>query len=155
MSHQQNASLGKRLLAITYDLLIIFFLTFIITLLVQQTIIQLQLVPLEQVQINPEGDSVPIIPASSPVTHFLRSLGIFVSFFYLVHYWKKSGQTPGMRVWKVKAVDSINNTALGWQQASLRYIFAAFGLGLLWIPFNKERLALQDILSKTRLIKVP
>jgi uncharacterized RDD family membrane protein YckC len=147
------ASLGKRLLAIVYDLLIIIFLTFIVTLVIQQIIIHAELVPLEQVQINAAGDKVAVIPADSLVTAFLKSLGIIISFLYLVYYWSKRGQTPGMRVWRVKAIAS-NGTNPDGLQASLRYIFALFGLGLVWILFNQKRLALQDIMSKTRLIRV-
>ena len=147
------ASLGKRLLAIFYDVLIILFFTFIVTLVIQQIIIFFELVPLEQIQINMAGDKVAVIPGDSLVTAFLKTLGIIISFFYLVYYWTKRGQTPGMRVWKVKAItsDGKNPDTL---QAILRYIFAFFGLGLVWMLFNKDHLALQDISSKTRLIRV-
>ena len=124
--------------------------------MIQQIFIQFELIPLEQVQINPKGDTVAVIPANSPLTGFLRNLWLLVSFLYLARYWTKSGQTLGMHVWKVKTISAINDNAtnLNWQQAALRYIFSAFGLGLLWIPFNKEHLALQDILSKTKLVRV-
>jgi len=148
-----SASLGKRLLAIIYDVLIIFFITFIITLVIQQILINFQLVPLEHVQINAQGDKVAVIPGDSLVTLFLKSLGFIVSFFYLLYYWTKRGQTPGMRVWKVKVINS-NGTTPDSIQATLRFIFAVFGLGLVWIPFNKDHLALQDAMSKTRLIRI-
>ena len=148
-----SASLGKRLLAIIYDVLIIFFITFIITLVIQQILINFQLVPLEHVQINAQGDKVAVIPGDSLVTLFLKSLGFIVSFFYLLYYWTKRGQTPGMRVWKVKVINS-NGTIPDSVQAALRFIFAVFGLGLVWIPFNKNHLALQDAMSKTRLIRI-
>ncbi len=147
------ASLGKRLLAIIYDVLIMFFITFIITLLIQQILVNFQLVPLEQVQINAQGDKVAVIPGDSLVTVFLKSLGLIVSFIYLLYYWTKRGQTPGMRVWKIKAIN-LQGTHPRLLQASLRYVFALFGLGIIWIFFNKKHLALQDVISKTRLIRI-
>lgn len=154
MTHSQPipAGFGKRLLAITYDVLIIFFITFVLTLILQQLIIQLELIDLDLVQINKEGDKIPMIPLESPLTLFFRVLWLIVSIAYLIYYWTKRGQTPGMRVWKIKVVRQ-DGSLPGFTDATLRYAFALFGLGLLWVVFNKNHLALQDVMSKTRLIK--
>ncbi len=158
MSEYQSAGLGKRLLAIFYDILIVFFLTVIITLVVQQLIIQLELVNLEEIQITKEGEMVNVIPADSPTAAILKSLWFFISLYYFGHYWNKRGQTPGMKAWKIKAIS--NNTLnsndaspLTWSQSIKRYVFAFFGLGLIWLLFDKNNLALQDKMSNTILIK--
>jgi uncharacterized RDD family membrane protein YckC len=161
----QVAGLGRRILAIFYDVLIIIFLTVIITLVVQQLIVQFELVNLEQVQITKEGEKVNVIPAGSPVTPLLKSLWFFISLYFFGKYWTKRGQTPGMKVWKIKAVsnDVLNNKTLNniddvspitWSQSIKRYVFAFFGLGLIWILFDKDNLSLQDKVSNTTLIKI-
>ena len=149
----EKATLGKRILAIIYDLLIIFFITLIVTLIVQQLIIQLGLITLEEVQITKEGEKVSVIPANSLVTPFLKSLWLLVSFFYFGHYWTKRGHTLGMKAWKITAV-SDNNSPLTWAQATKRYVFSLFGLGLFWIFFDKNKRALQDKMSNSTLKKL-
>lgn len=146
------ARLGSRLLAILYDSLIVFFLIFIITLILQQVIIQFEMVTLEQVQIS-KDTTASTIPGDSFAVTALRSLWFFLPLFYFGHYWTKRGQTPGMKVWKVIAINQ-NGSLMSWTQAVMRYVFALFGLGLLWMIFNKERLPLQDQVSKTYLTKI-
>jgi len=147
-----NATLGKRLLAIFYDVLILFFIVVVTYVLLQQIIINLELVTLKQVQISKE-ETINIIPLDSIVTLILKNLWVLISFFYFGHYWTKRGQTLGMRVWKVKAVTE-EGGLMSWGHALKRYVFALLGLGLLWIVIDKDRLALQDKLSGTRLVKV-
>ena len=149
----QKATFGKRLLAILYDVLIVFFFTFLITLIVQQLIIQLNLIPLEAVPINKEGQTVKMIPADSFITPLLKNLWFVISLFYFGRYWTKTGQTLGMKVWKIKVVTT-SGEAINWQQALYRLLFSLLGLGLIWMIFNKNRLALQDVVSQTQLIKV-
>lgn len=148
----ENASLGKRLLAIFYDMLILFFIVLVIYILLQQIIINLELITLEQVQIS-KDETINIIPTDSIVTFILKNLWVVISFFYFGYYWTKSGQTLGMKVWKIKAVTN-KGARITWGQSLKRYVFALLGLGLLWVIIDKERLVLQDKLSGTRLIKV-
>jgi len=153
METAQRATLGKRLLAIIYDALIIFFIIFVLTILIQIIVIQSGLIMLEQVPINADGDMVDVIPLESPVNLLIKSLWTIVSFFYLAYYWIKRGQTPGMKVWKIKLIAN-DGQLISWKQALYRYVFSLFGLGLLWILFDKSRLALQDRLSGSQLINV-
>ena len=99
----ESASLGKRILSIVYDILILFFIIIISTFIIQQIIIQLELITLEQIQISAE-ETITVIPADSFVTLALKNLWVVISFFYFGHYWSKRGQTLGMKVWKIKAV---------------------------------------------------
>ena len=148
MSSQQNqqtqeapktaepASLRSRFLAISYDFLIILFITTVLV-----VVIELALVG---------GDT---IQPDSILNQFLKVFWFIPGFFYLGYYWTKSGQTPSMKVWKIKVVNQQGLT-ISWSQALMRYVFALLGLGLFWIIFNKSRCALQDVLSNTYLIKV-
>jgi len=147
----ENASLGKRLLAIFYDILILFFIVVITYILLQQIIINLELITLEQVRIS-KTETINIIPTDSITTLILKNLWVVISFFYFGHYWTKRGQTLGMKVWKIKTVTN-EGGLMSWGHALKRYVFAFLGLGLVWILIDKERLALQDKLSGTRLIK--
>ena len=148
----ENASLGKRLLAIFYDILILFFIVVITYIFLQQIIINLELITLEQVQIS-KDETINIIPTGSITTLILKNLWVLISFFYFGHYWTKRGQTLGMKVWKIKAVTH-EGGLMSWGHAIKRYVFALLGLGLVWVVIDKDRLALQDKLSRTRLIKV-
>ncbi len=147
-----QATIRTRLLSIIYDSLIVFFIIIISTLIIQQIIISSGLVTLQQIQIS-ETEIINTIPTDSPTNMFLKSLWLIVSFLYFGYFWTKRGQTPGMSVWKIKVVNK-NNELLSWSESLIRYITALFGLGLLLIPFNKQRQALQDITSKTILIKI-
>jgi len=142
----------SRLLAIFYDSLIVFFAIIISTLIIQQVIISSGLVTLQQVQIS-ETETITTIPTGSLTNFFLKSLWLIVSFLYFGYFWTKRGQTPGMRVWKIKVVNK-HNGLISWSESLVRYVTALFGLGLLIIPFNKPRQAVQDIMSKTTLINI-
>ena len=152
MSQLSRASLGKRLLAIFYDVLITFFLSFIITLVVQTLIIELGLVELESVQIS-KAESISAIPIDSAINTFLRSLWLIIPFLYFLYYWTKQGRTLGMKVWKINIISS-NQLPITWLQSSIRFFSALLGLGYVWMIFDKDNIPLQDRISKTRLIKL-
>lgn len=152
MSQLSRASLGKRFLAIFYDVLITFFLSFIITLVVQTLIIELGLVKLESVQIS-KAESISAIPIDSAINTFLRSLWLIIPFLYFIYYWTKHGRTLGMKVWKINIISS-NQLPITWLQSSIRFFSALLGLGYVWMIFDKDNLPLQDHVSKTRLIKI-
>ncbi len=151
----ENASFGKRLLAIIYDVLILFFIIIVITFILQQIIIQLELTTLQQVKISAE-ETITVIPADSITTLLLKNIWVPISFFYFGYYWTKRGQTLGMKAWKIKAVTNESNNEgdlMTWGHALKRYVFALLGVGIFWMIFNKPRLSLQDLMSKTKLIK--
>lgn len=79
-----------------------------------------------------------------------------ISLLYFAWHWVKGGQTLGMRSWHIFVInESMQNP--NWKQATLRF-FSAFlsllllGLGFVWSLFDKNKLALHDRLSKTKLI---
>ncbi len=79
-----------------------------------------------------------------------------ISFVYFGWHWVTGGQTLGMRSWHVFVInESMQNP--NWKQAALRFFSALLsllllGLGFVWSIFDRDKLALHDRLSKTRLI---
>jgi len=75
--------------------------------------------------------------------------------YYLLN-WTRSGQTLGMRAWRLRAVTPAGKP-LALKDAVLRCVFgvlawAPAALGVLWLYFDPEHLALHDRLSKTRVV---
>jgi len=75
---------------------------------------------------------------------------------YYVLNWTRSGQTLGMRAWRLRALtDSGKRLPVG--QAVVRFCWGLaawlpFGLGVLWLYADPEHLALHDRLSRTRVV---
>lgn len=77
-------------------------------------------------------------------------------FTFYAGFWKKSGQTLGMRAWKIRIVAEGGGNP-GWGVCYLRLICAllsllCFGLGYWWRLFKPY--TWHDRLSKTRIIDV-
>lgn len=84
----------------------------------------------------------------------LQFLLWFISGVYFVVCWVKTGQTLAMQAWKMKIVGR-DGSLLSWRQAVLRYVLASilmgmFGVSLLYILVNKQRLFLHDRLLGSR-----
>ncbi len=73
-------------------------------------------------------------------------------FGYFAISWIKGGQTLGMRPWGLFVFDE-EGKPLNWKNSFIRFISGFVGLGLLMIPFNKEKKAVQDLLSNTLSLK--
>lgn len=89
-----------------------------------------------------------------PKRFFLQLLLWFISGIYFVVCWVKTGQTLAMQAWKMKIVGP-NGGLLSWRQATLRYVLASilvlmFGLSLLYMLVNRQRLFLHDRLVGSR-----
>ena len=81
-------------------------------------------------------------------------LAIIVA-YYLVN-WTRSGQTLGMRAWRLRAVNA-DGKPLNFNSAATRLAWAALawmpaGLGVLWVWLDGDHLAVQDRLSNTRIV---
>jgi uncharacterized RDD family membrane protein YckC len=75
---------------------------------------------------------------------------------YYVLNWTRSGQTLGMRAWRLRALTG-SGKPLPVGRAAARFFWGAvawapFGLGVLWLYADPEHLALQDRLSRTRVV---
>ncbi len=133
--NKKTCSLLRRFAAISYDTLLliaIFFVaSFILLPLIGETVI--------------ESGNI-----------FYNVFLILLAYLYFCWHWLNGRQTLGMRSWKIEVINETDST-LNYKQASLRYFAALLsllllGLGFIWALFDKEKLALHDRLSKTKLI---
>lgn len=126
------ASLIKQFAAMLYDSLLIFAILFFASALA------LMLNQGEAIEANP-----------------LFSLYLlFILFTFYAWFWHKSGQTLGMRVWKIRIVSEFGGNP-SWGISYLRLVFASlsllcFGLGYIWRLFKPY--TWHDRLSQTRII---
>jgi len=98
-----------------------------------------------------------VVPASAGAWAYVYRAGlILVIAAYYVINWLRSGQTLGMRAWRLRTVSDSGRT-LTLSAAALRVLFGALAwapaaLGVLWLYLDTDHLALHDRLSKTRVI---
>ena len=128
------ASLFKQLLAMLYDSLLIFAVLFLAVAIA---------LPFNR------GEAI----ESSPLFNLYL---LFTVFTYYAWFWQKSGQTLGMRVWKIRIIDD-TGAKPGWGRSYLRLCFAllswsCLGLGYLWRLLQPY--TWHDRLSHTRVIDV-
>lgn len=128
-----SASLLKQLIAMLYDSLLIASVLFIATAI---------LLPFNQ------GE---VIYGPAYSLYLLLIIFIFYGWF-----WNKSGQTLGMKVWKIKIINDYGLNP-SWSVSFLRFIFSllsfsCFGLGYLWRLFKP--FTWHDHLSQTRIIDI-
>lgn len=80
---------------------------------------------------------------------------IFTIGLFFCYFWHKSGQTLGMKTWRMKVVNNTNLNCPAYSQCVIRFLCAPISLCLLgagywWIYTNAERQTLHDKISKTR-----
>ncbi len=133
-----NAGPIVRLAALMYDALLVIGLWFVLGIIF--------------VAIN-DGEHV------SQHNPFLPSLMFIVLFWFNTHFWRRGGQTLGMRAWRLRLIND-NKGPLTLMQCLLRFMvsiasFMLFGLGYVWIWFDKDGLSWHDRYSNTRVIREP
>jgi uncharacterized RDD family membrane protein YckC len=133
-----NAGPLVRLAALTYDALLVLGIWFVLGIIF--------------VAIN-DGEHV--------ATHnpFLPSAMFIVLFWFNTHFWRRGGQTLGMRAWRLRLLND-DPGQLSLMQCLVRFLvslisFLLCGLGYFWIWFDKDRLTWHDRYSNTRVIRVP
>ena len=100
-----------------------------------------------------------MVPANAGAwTYVYRAGLVLVIAGYYALNWLRSGQTLGMRAWRLRTV-SDSGHALTWSAVALRECFgllawAPAALGVLWLYLDPEHLALHDRLSRTRVIRL-
>ena len=90
-----------------------------------------------------------------------RSLGwgiIFTIHFVIIAiFWLINGQTPGLKAYDLKLVDSKTGTRVSVLQTVIRYaatLFSIISIFFIFAPFvNKEKKTFQDIVSNTKIIE--
>lgn len=148
--HASNASLLRRLAAIFYDSLICIALMMVIT-GIYMAINNVAIGSEEYKAMNDAGTTI-----KDPL---LTSI-LFVSlYFFFGYFWTKNGQTLGMQVWHLR-VQNINGSNISWTQALLRFLMASvsaaiFGLGYLWVIFDKKNRSWQCLFSDSEIIRIP
>jgi uncharacterized RDD family membrane protein YckC len=141
MPHQfpieaRPCGLGRRLLAIAYDGLVV------IALLLLATAVAL---PFEFLGQQALRDPL--------LTLYLGS----VWFAYEAWCWRRAGMTLGMRAWGVRLL-TVEGGRLGWGRCLLRFLVgivgtAALGAGLLWALVDARKRCWHDLAAGTRLVR--
>lgn len=77
--------------------------------------------------------------------------------YFFCYFWRKSGQTLGMKTWRMKMYRSESLQLPGYGQCALRCCLAPvsmllFGLGYWLMYFNQDRQTLHDKLTSTRVL---
>ena len=78
-----------------------------------------------------------------------------VSGAYLIYCWVRAGQTLAQKTWGIK-VTAADGSLLGWRLAVLRYLLALVsvgsGIGIVWALFDRDGQFLHDRLCGSRII---
>jgi uncharacterized RDD family membrane protein YckC len=139
-----NASLRRRFAAMLYDFFLIFALWAITGSLLQAAF----------------SGAAPVdglLPDQQPLgSHWVQLICYLEILGFYTYFWCVKGQTLGMQVWKIRAVNN-NGESLTLKQALIRFFFATLAmlpaaLGLFWALFNKDRMAAHDIWSNSRVV---
>lgn len=101
--------------------------------------------------------AVALFPTEPLHQNLLFRLTLLFSWFSIVILcWLLRSQTLGMRAWQLK-LETIHGKPLRFKDCLIRFIVAFpsllfFGIGLFWLLFDKQHLALHDRLSKTKIV---
>lgn len=142
-ANHPTAPLPRRLASIVYDA----FLVVAISMLYGALVLAVQVLVF-----GPgEKDYQPTV--KGPLFQLGWYLSIAVFYYY---FWRKSGQTAGMRAWRLKLVNE-NGDRPSRAQCAIRILLAPFslllfGLGYLWCLVDKNGDAIHDKLSGTRVV---
>lgn len=87
---------------------------------------------------------------------FVRALLLTVTFGFFAWFWTHGGQTLGMRAWRLK-LRTQDGGPLSLTLTMRRFAWALLLWlpGLLWLCFDRTRLAWHDRLSGTELVLLP
>lgn len=137
-----SAGFGRRVAALVYDLLLLAALLMIFT---------------GGALFFTHGAAV--VPATAGAWVYAYRAGLIgvIGGYYLIN-WLRSGQTLGMRAWRLRVVTE-EGRPLALKAAVLRAVFGALAwmpaaLGVLWLYVDPDHLALHDRWSKTRVIRL-
>jgi uncharacterized RDD family membrane protein YckC len=139
---QASAGFGRRLAALVYDAVLL------AAVLILYTLAALFL-----------AHGAALVPGSVGGWAYLYRAGLAALLvgYYLVN-WLRSGQTLGMRAWRIRTVADAGGP-VSLKAALLRMGFgmlawAPAALGVLWLYLDSEHLAIHDRLSNTRVIRL-
>lgn len=139
-----SPGLPRRLAAIVYDSLLVLALSMLVTALV---------LALTELLLGSTASE------RTELTRPYVQLAVLLSTFtFFCGFWRRNGQTLGMRAWRLKLVNLNGGTPTVWQ-CLVRFIGATLsagclGLGYLWIMLDRCGFSWHDRLSGTQLIVV-
>lgn len=142
MISRESVGFGRRVAALVYDLLLLAALMMIYT---------------GGALFFTHGAAV--VPATAGAWVYAYRAGLIgvIGGYYLIN-WLRSGQTLGMRAWRLRVVSDAGRP-LALKAALLRAVFGALAwmpaaLGVLWLYVDPDHLALHDRWSRTRVIRL-
>ena len=145
-----RAGFWRRFASLVYDTLAIIAFAMLTVVLYLFTI--QGLISLDVIALNGAEDVSARIQDSLLLSGIRSSLLVLVGLVFFGYFWTKSGQTIGMRAWRLK-VQTHQGNLISWPQAIIRSISALLGLGNLVVLVDfKNKKALQDYLSKTEVV---
>lgn len=91
--------------------------------------------------------------------HLLQTALLLVTALYFIASWRKGGQTIGMRAWRVRIVDAMDQPP-DLRRCLLRFACAllsllALGAGFFFCLFDPQRRAWHDRMAGTRMLRLP
>lgn len=136
----ESAGLFRRLGALFYDVLLLAAILMLVTALLL---------------LFTGGEA--IVPQSSGgLEPFYQLILFLVIVLYFGFFWTRSGQTLGMRAWRIRLLRATGER-LRWRDVFARLAAALLswlpaGLGYWWLLVDRGRLAWHDRLSRTRVV---
>ncbi len=96
------------------------------------------------------------VPTGSP---WFQCLLFLVAAIFFIGFWKRDGQTAGMKAWRIKIV-ARDGGELSWGACAGRFLaacisLACLGLGFLWALVDAEALTWHDRVAGTRVQRLP
>jgi uncharacterized RDD family membrane protein YckC len=145
----EKPGLSRRLAAMFYDSLLVFAITFTATLVVVGIRIVLSNHALQT------GERA----ITGGYHYFLQAVLLFAVALFFSWFWTHTGQTLGMQTWRLR-VDNVNGGRILWRQALIRFLAAivsalCFGLGYLWILWDRDHCSWHDRISGSRIVLLP
>ncbi|MFT4561640.1 MAG: putative RDD family membrane protein YckC [Gammaproteobacteria bacterium] len=131
-------SLMRQLAAIMYDMIALVGIWFFAALVIV---------------ISRKGEAIG--PGSMLFTAYL----VATAYAYFGFCWTRTGQTLGMKSWRIMLVGDSSASRISWRQSALRFCgalasWSVFGLGFFWVLVDRDHRSWHDRLSSTKLKNV-
>lgn len=145
-----RAGFWRRFASLIYDSLVVISLSMLTAILYFAAI---QALVALGVIVQTQGQDPAAFIDNSPLLYGIRSaLFVAANIMFFAYFWTKSGQTIGMRAWRLK-VQTRDGKLISWPQAVTRSLAALLGLGNLVVLIDfKNKRALQDYISQTDVV---